>query len=167
MKAVFSYTCLVLGTCIGMFFITAETSPAPLSRVIAAYASRDLVFSTTPIASRAGSIDQLLDEGTGIRLVGWVSPPVDEIILVPKKNGYNFVSRVNLTSRSDVYSSFGTEDYLWSGVDFLVPDLSISLLNCVVYSNSTGATVMWSDGTQCKLKAKSNEFDFSKVEDVP
>ena len=150
MKAVFSYACLVLGTCIGIFFIPAETSRTHHGRVIAAYASREIDFSTVPIALRAGGIDQLLDEGTGIHLIGWVAPYVDEVIFVPKNDGYNFVSRVNLISRSDVYSLFGTEDYLWSGVDLSVPNLSLSSLKCVVYSNSTGATVMWSDGEQCK-----------------
>jgi hypothetical protein len=167
MRALISYAGLVLATSLGLFFFTKETSPAPHSRVIAAYASRDLKTAEDPIALRAGSIDQIMEEGGGIHLIGWVAPFVDEIIFVPKKDGHNFVSRVGLIARSDVYSSFGTEDYLWSGVDFSVPNLSLSTLSCVLYSNATGATVMWSDGTQCKLKAKSNEFDFSKVEDVP
>jgi hypothetical protein len=150
MKAVFSYACLVLGTCIGMFILPAEISRTPHGRVIAAYASRDIDFSPVPITGRAGSIDQLLDEGTGVHLVGWVNPYVDEVIFVPKEDGFNFVSRVNLIARSDVYSLIGTEDYLWSGLDISVPNLTLSSLKCVVYSDSTGATVMWSDGEQCK-----------------
>jgi hypothetical protein len=167
MRALLSYASLVLATGLGMFCVTEETSPAPHSRVIAAYASSDMKTADDPVALRAGSIDQIIEENGGIHLIGWVAPFVDEIIFVPKTAGYNFISRVSLIARSDVYSSFGTVDYLWSGVDFSVPDLSLSSLNCVLYSNATGATVMWSDGSQCKLKLKSNEFDFTDVQDVP
>ena len=167
MKSIFSYSCLVLGTFIGVFFGAKGTEPAPNSRVIAVYASKSLDFVRAPLAVRAGSIDLLEDESMGVRLVGWVAPVVDEIILVPKKVGPNFVARFNLAARNDVFGSIGTVDYLWSGVDLLVPNLSLSSLNCVIYSNSNGATVMWSQGAQCKSKAKSREFDFSDVKDVP
>jgi hypothetical protein len=167
MKSLFSYSCLVLGTFLGTFLGVNETTSAPTSRTIAVYASKSLDFVKAPLAVRAGSIDLLEDQSMGVRLVGWVAPVVDEIILVPKKVGPHFVARFNLTARNDVFGSFGTLDYLWSGVDLSVPNLSLSSLSCVVYSNSTGATVMWSSGTQCMSKTKSREFNFSDVEDVP
>jgi hypothetical protein len=170
MRRSFSYIGLLLATVTGLFIAGNEPVSQVNNRIIAVHVSKEKDFSSTAPEVRAGSIDLLVDEGTSLHLLGWVSPFVDEIIMIPRAKAPNYVSRIGLSSRSDVANTLGKEEYLWSGVDILVPDTSLASMSCIVYSGSSGATVLWSDGSPCAGKMKKPEpkgFDFSVLEDSP
>ena len=91
MRRSFSYIGLLLATVTGLFIAGNEPVSQVNNRIIAVHVSKEKDFSSTAPEVRAGSIDLLVDEGTSLHLLGWVSPFVDEIIMIPRAKAPNYV----------------------------------------------------------------------------
>lgn len=167
MKALVSYLAIFAAGVFGIFQVISVDVVTPETRIIAVHVSREKQYVTKPFLEEGGSIDSLKNEGSGIHLVGWVAPFIDEIIVVPKIPTPEITLRVGLSQRRDVVTYLEDERYLWSGVDLFVANSTAETVKCVVLNGPSGAKVAWTDGSPCEWKPTKRGFDLSDIQDSP
>jgi hypothetical protein len=118
-------------------------------RLVVVFVRANKGYADEKYEKRAGSVDALRESSGNLSFSGWISPDIDEIHVVVSANSSQFVQRLQLLTRPDVQESMANSQYLYSGFETVLPEISLLQVKCVVFANEQKSQLVYNSGTSC------------------
>ncbi len=118
-------------------------------RLVVVFVRGTKAYADKKYEKRAGSVDALQESSGNLSFSGWISPDIDEIHVVVSADSSQFVQRLQLLTRPDVEEGMGSKEYLYSGFETVLPEISLLQVKCVVFANERKSQVVYNSGETC------------------